>query len=129
MSKFRKTPKGSQSSILACKKYHASNKDKRNMECRTYKTGISAATYRAMIEDQNRQCAICEKPMIGVREICIDHNHDTGEIRALLCRNCNAGIGFLKDSAQILYKASEYLKSHDKVITFGEFQEGYTGLS
>lgn len=41
----------------------------------------------------------------------IDHNHDTGEFRGILCTNCNRGIGHLKDSPDLLRKAIAYLES------------------
>ena len=51
-------------------------------------------------------CEICG----DVKEtLCIDHNHDTGKIRGLLCANCNRAIGLLQDDPTILIKAAEYL--------------------
>ncbi len=40
----------------------------------------------------------------------VDHNHNTGKVRGLLCNNCNAGIGLFQDSIKILEKALLYLK-------------------
>lgn len=56
---------------------------------------------------QNYKCAICshvlEKP-------CVDHNHKDGQIRGLLCRNCNTGLGFFKDKINTLISAINYLE-------------------
>ena len=56
---------------------------------------------------QQAQCAICGK--VFCDDDCIDHNHETNELRGLLCNLCNVGIGALKDSPAICLKANEYL--------------------
>lgn len=56
---------------------------------------------------QQAQCAICGK--VFCDDDCIDHDHDTNELRGLLCNLCNVGIGALKDSPAVCLKASEYL--------------------
>lgn len=72
--------------------------------------GISEEQWNQLRKQQNYQCAIC-----GITEeenkknLAIDHDHSTGEIRGLLCSNCNAGIGFLKDSPEYINKAYKYL--------------------
>jgi len=60
---------------------------------------------------QNYKCAICGKPEgLGKDRLDLDHNHKTGEPRGLLCGICNAGIGFLLDSVELMKKAIEYLE-------------------
>lgn len=51
-------------------------------------------------------CEICGLP--GAKHV--DHNHDTGEIRGLLCSTCNSGLGLFKDCAAILTVAANYLE-------------------
>ena len=72
-------------------------------------------------ELQEGCCAICKTPfkLIGDKNIKsgahVDHDHDSGEFRALLCHDCNAGLGYFKDNIKLLLTASEYLewfKSH-----------------
>src|ERR1700761_10093 len=82
-----------------------------------YKFGITLADFLAMIEKQEGRCAICQidvKSLTigkGRREAaCVDHDHETGKIRGVLCHSCNTGIGLLGDSIGILEKAIKYLK-------------------
>ena len=51
----------------------------------------------------------------AVWEVFIDHDHDTGAIRMLLCRNCNHCLGAAKDSPVLLDKMAAYLRKHGKV--------------
>ncbi len=72
------------------------------------KYGLSSAQFNSMLDQQSGVCAICE----DVPPTAVDHDHDTGRVRGLLCANCNFGIGFLRDSARILNSAVEYLAKH-----------------
>ena len=74
---------------------------------RTY--GISGEDYDKMFEQQNGRCAICET---HYQVLCVDHCHKTGKVRKLLCRNCNTGIGQLKDNPNLLVKAASYINEH-----------------
>lgn len=67
--------------------------------------------YDWLLEEQNYSCAICGKSeKENKQRLAIDHNHDTHQVRALLCRNCNTGLGAFKDDEVLLTKAIEYLK-------------------
>lgn len=76
--------------------------------------GITPECFNRMWVDQSGKCLICESNMTprgrNKRSACIDHNHETGEIRGLLCRSCNHGIGNLGDSPKVLQSAIEYLQ-------------------
>lgn len=65
--------------------------------------------YEALRMVQNNLCAICERPCRREVRLSIDHDHRTGEVRGLLCQNCNAGIGMFEDNIRLLAKAIEYL--------------------
>jgi len=55
-------------------------------------------------------CEICGTDGVERSEsLCVDHNHETGEIRGILCRQCNVGIGNLRDSSRLLQLAAAYL--------------------
>lgn len=69
--------------------------------------------YKKLFEEQGGVCAICSTPENGrYSNLSIDHNHDTNEIRGLLCNNCNRGIGLLKDNPKLMRKAANYVETH-----------------
>jgi hypothetical protein len=77
--------------------------------------GISYDEYLNMLAAQNNCCAICGTDTPGARAFAVDHCHDTGKIRGLLCSKCNTGIGNLKDDIDLLKRAIQYLEnSKDK---------------
>ena len=73
--------------------------------------GITIDDYDNMLTEQNGVCAICGTSKLSKNKsrFAIDHCHNTGAIRGLLCSNCNSGIGKLKDNPDIIIKAYEYL--------------------
>ena len=72
--------------------------------------GLALEDYDRMASDQGGVCAICGGPPNGgVARLCVDHDHDSGEIRGLLCNLCNRMIGFAKDDAELLQRASDYI--------------------
>jgi hypothetical protein len=71
--------------------------------------GLSVEDYEKLLESQKGLCAICEDRMTVP---CIDHDHASKKVRALLCRACNWGIGHLKDDPEVVRKALEYLSKH-----------------
>lgn len=84
--------------------------------CRNH--GVEVKTYNEMMEAQQGKCALCGKAetrkMRGrVMRLCIDHNHETGKIRALLCHDCNSGLGKFYDSPDLLTMAAIYLMENE----------------
>lgn len=71
---------------------------------------ISVEEYRALLEQQGGVCAICAQPD-PKRELSVDHCHETGRVRGLLCQSCNWGIGLLKDDPTLIEAALNYLVS------------------
>jgi len=67
-----------------------------------------------MYADQFGRCAICGGVNDIDRRLSVDHNHDTGEVRGLLCNRCNRAIGLLGDSIDILESAISYLSTGRK---------------
>jgi len=76
---------------------------------RKSKYQITKDEYAQMLESQHGSCKICKTEM---KTICIDHCHETGKVRGLLCRKCNTGIGMLQDNLDIVQNAAEYLACH-----------------
>ena len=81
---------------------------------RNYK--LTPEDFNLLWDQQSGKCAICSEPMDprGRRKtaVAVDHCHDTGVVRGLLCRGCNTGIGSLKDSIDVLKSAVKYLERH-----------------
>lgn len=77
------------------------------------KYGISYEQYLEMHKLQSGKCAICDKPEgYDKRVLHIDHNHETGKVRQLLCSHCNTVLGKVNESLDILEKMKEYLIRH-----------------
>ena len=78
--------------------------------------GISLEEFELMLEKQNNVCAICERPERSVdyrtkrvRSLAVDHCHTTGEIRGLLCSDCNTALGLLQDDETRMKKMISYI--------------------
>lgn len=84
------------------------DKEKRRAYLLKYNYGISVKEYDLMFEKQGGCCAICGKPSIE-RALSTDHDHETGKVRGLLCRNCNLALGHFKDDVSLMKRAIEYL--------------------
>jgi Recombination endonuclease VII len=76
--------------------------------------GITPAEYDRQLAVQGGKCAICGKPEQESRhqKLCIDHNHVTRQLRALLCFSCNVAIGMFEDNPVRLEKAAAYIREH-----------------
>lgn len=72
---------------------------------------ITLEDYNKMFKEQEGKCKICNKSVDEFKKgLVVDHCHETGKIRGLLCTNCNTGIGSLGDNIYILQRSIEYLK-------------------
>lgn len=81
--------------------------------------GLTHEDFTELWDEQNGLCAICEFPMVNggnTRNSChIDHCHDTGQVRGVLCHSCNMGLGKFYDNPELLNRAAKYI---------GDFLEG-----
>lgn len=123
---FGKNSKGSPTWCSPCRTeksrrymrdWRAKNPDHAAKKAKSYKLrqyNLTPDEFAYMVLEQGGVCAICQK----VPEILyVDHDHNTGVIRGLLCQKCNSGIGFLGDTLEGLEKAVKYLKdARDKEI-------------
>ena len=87
----------------------ATGYDRKNSLKRLY--GITLQEYQVLLDAQNGVCAVCGEPPQGKRKfLAVDHDHETGQIRGLLCTTCNVGLGALRDSLELLHAALAYLE-------------------
>ena len=70
--------------------------------------GLSDEKYNEMLLSQKQSCAICKKSFVGIR-IYIDHCHELGHVRGLLCLQCNVSLGHVKDNVEVLKSMINYL--------------------
>ena len=71
--------------------------------------GLSIEQYDAMLISQGGLCAICGSVPSDARSLAVDHDHDTGLVRGLLCTACNVYLGRIGDSPKVLQTAIKYL--------------------
>lgn len=83
-----------------------------------YRYGITEEQYNQLHLTQKGKCAICKQDA----SLYVDHCHKEGQIRGLLCCNCNTGIGLLKESKDNLERAIEYLKQRTEASEVGSNQ-------
>lgn len=77
--------------------------------------GLTLRDYEEMFEKQAGLCAICDRKGFTMAKhhkltLVVDHCHATGNVRGLLCHNCNRALGLLQDSTESLKRAIGYLK-------------------
>ena len=100
-------------SNLYCGDYCALVVKNRKMLATHY--GITLEEWQSMYDKQRGMCYICRGIGFHMKEcescpLVIDHCHDTGLVRGLLCHNCNRALGLLQDDVSALHRAIEYLE-------------------
>ena len=94
-----------------CKEYYHNNKENVKDTYLQTNYGITLEDYNFLLEDQNKKFKICNSECSTGKSLAVDHNHETGKVRGLLCKNCNIGLGMFFDSIDFLESAVLYLKS------------------
>lgn len=78
------------------------------------KYGLNLHAYAKLLEDQQHKCAICGKELGEGRSWAVsahvDHCHDVGHVRGVLCGKCNTGIGAFGDDEDVMEMAIKYIK-------------------
>ena len=75
------------------------------------KYGIDRTEYDILLAAQNHSCAICGENLgVDTKNIHVDHCHNTGKNRGLLCHPCNIMIGMARDKIEVLHNAVRYLQ-------------------
>ena len=74
--------------------------------------GITDEEYWSLYHRQGGKCGICRRRLYSKRykRFAVDHDHETGRIRGLLCTNCNTAIGLLRDCPNALERAIDWVK-------------------
>lgn len=85
----------------------ARNPDRNKAYQRKYKYGITQEEFDALLVSQDGRCAICR---VLLEKAVVDHDHDTGRVRGLLCWNCNVALGHMRDDPDTLARAIAYLE-------------------
>lgn len=80
--------------------------------------GITLEQYNTLFDSQSGVCAVCGFPETvlykgTLTSLAVDHNHQTGKIRGLLCQSCNVALGHLKENPVIIKSLLEYINRHD----------------
>jgi hypothetical protein len=98
------------------REYYIKNKEKMKDYGLKRKYNLSLSDYNNMLAEQNGCCAICGVHNSELKKgLAVDHCHETGEVRRLLCDKCNTGIGFFNHDPELLKKAIEYLGANDVI--------------
>jgi hypothetical protein len=100
-------------------KWRENNPEKEANKHLVRKFGITIQQYNQMLEDQDGVCAICGKPEKTRRRkktddnerLAVDHCHETGKVRGLLCFKCNTAIGSLGDNEDMVRRVVAYLSN------------------
>lgn len=103
---------------MSCKNCYSVGKDCQDCLDKSFarklkqRYGLTLADYNRMFTEQGGVCAICSQPEIHSyrRRLSVDHDHETGEVRGLLCHACNTGLGKFFENAELLEVAAAYLR-------------------
>lgn len=111
-NKYHSNPEIRKQIIARTNEYRKSNPHYRRLAGLRKKLGLKpkeVSDYcEARLQEQNGCCDICGVKLIE-EDTVLDHNHETGKLRGLLCHCCNRGLGFLKEDLDILSSMSSYL--------------------
>jgi hypothetical protein len=81
------------------------------------KYGISLSQYNQMLLKQDNKCFLCKVDSnILKHALAVDHCHETGRVRKLLCHNCNGAVGFTKENTSTLQRTIEYLNEYNRNV-------------
>jgi predicted methyltransferase len=101
------------------RKWAASNPEKAFItmqNARLAKYGIDLAKRSEMSINQDHKCKICGKPEdLQTKKMAVDHCHETGKVRGLLCDPCNRGLGLFYDNPETLLKAANYILNFQEI--------------
>lgn len=101
------------------KEYYGANRLQERTRVRLARYGLTVESYNLLWAEQSGQCKICDCALADLPDYvgrnrpsnacCIDHCHETGKVRGLLCMSCNLLLGYAKDRVSLLDRAKTYL--------------------
>ena len=94
--------------------HYRCNKDRARGYHFKKKYGITLEDYAQRLEEQGGGCAICARPPKPGKHLVVDHDHETGRRRALLCSSCNMALGFVREDPVIAEQLASYLLAFGK---------------
>lgn len=109
-TEYGKRPEVRQRIATYQRRYNAENYDADRQRARTFlrKYGLTVADYDAMMLKQDGRCATCRQ----AAPLHVDHDHNTGRVRGLLCKGCNVALGMVRDDQDTLRSLIGYLDTH-----------------
>lgn len=115
----RSSPEWREKKRASDRRHYAQNKDKAREYQLAVRYNLTPQQYAALKEAQAGQCAVCDRVPTGVGKsatLHVDHDHESGHVRGLLCDKCNRAIGLLGDSAETLTRAASYVLESQRVL-------------
>lgn len=74
--------------------------------------GLTLEDFDRLYEEQRGLCAICHRPPRDGKALCVDHCHETGAVRQLLCNPCNEALGLLEENIEYIKNALLYIEKY-----------------
>jgi len=104
--------------VRAWQKQYNAGRKRENRDTHLRRTfGITLEDFEAMLAAQGGGCAICGRPAPEGTSLHVDHDHETGVVRGLLCFTCNGALGMLTENEDHLLRAADYVSSGGFVPT------------
>jgi hypothetical protein len=97
--------------------WHSQHRAKARNYILMHKYGLTHAAYDALLLSQGSTCAICRRPPLAGKPLCVDHDHASGKVRALLCHHCNTVAGHAETAGVPLLAVHAYLLHHSSPHT------------
>lgn len=94
----------------AAREWHHANPERVRDNRLRYQFGITGAEWDRLFEEQGRRCAVCGGTEPITKNWHVDHCHESGVVRGILCGLCNPGLGYFKDDTNRLWAAIAYLE-------------------
>lgn len=83
--------------------------ERNGLQLRLKQYGLTVEQFEALLAEQGDKCKICRRDLQQGRKTHIDHCHESGVVRGVLCHSCNVGLGHFRHSPELLKLAAEYL--------------------